>query len=296
MGARSVVLAAALASALLCPLRVNALEASASVHKACPHIDPAVVSLGIGSLLPADWDKRAGAEACTDLDAIAARYAGRPVSTLPAVSDLRAIALRLQQPAAPPSSFPLWNHFKAWLRQRFAPFAGLLKWLHSLPSGNAGSGLRTSLLLGAGALILVAVTAIIFTELRAAGFFGPGRRRRSKARGSAAPARFVPAEGNPDGDEARLDRPASALRMLIEALRRSRRIERDGSLTCREVLAQAVFDTQGQRDGFASIALLAERELFGARELTIRVPDELLPILRQLYTQLLTAPAARAPA
>jgi hypothetical protein len=214
------------------------------------------------------------------------------------VSDLRAIALRLQQPAAPPSSFSWWNHLKAWLRQRFAPFAGLLKWLHSLPSGHAGSGLRTLLLLGAGALILVAVAAIIFTELRAAGFFGPGRRRRPTAPGSAALAHFVPAEGNADGDgdEARLDRPASALRMLIEALRRSRRIDRDGSLTCREVLARAVFDTQGQRDGFASIALLAERELFGARELAITVPDELRPILRQLYLQLLTAPAARSPA
>lgn len=84
--------------------------------------------------------------------------------------------------------------------------------------------------------------------------------------------------------------------MLIEALRRSRRIERDGSLTCRQVLAQAVFDTQRQRDGFASIALLAERELFGPRDSAISVPDELRPTLQQLYTQLLTAPAARSAA
>jgi hypothetical protein len=84
-----------------------------------------------------------------------------------------------------------------------------------------------------------------------------------------------------------------ALRMLIDALRHSRRIERDGTLTCREVLARAVFDTQAQRDGFAGIALLAERELFGPRDLPIRVPEELRLTLLALYTQLLAAPAAR---
>lgn len=298
MGAR-IVLAAALAGSLLCALRAHALDAGASVSKACPRIDPAVVSLGMSSLLPVNWDRKAGGEACADLGAIAGRYTGQPASSLPAVSDLRAIALRLQQPASPPFSSSLWNHIKSWLRQRFAPFAGPLKrWLSSLPSGNAGAGLWALLLLGAGALILAGVVAIIVTELRAAGLFDPGRRRRSQARDGAAPARLISAEENADGDDdaARLARPASALRMLIEALRRSQRIERDGSLTCREVLAHALFDTQGQREGFASIAILAERELFGPRGLPISVPDELRPTLQQLYSQLLSAPAVRSAA
>ncbi|MGH8199102.1 MAG: hypothetical protein ACREVO_01835 [Steroidobacteraceae bacterium] len=294
MGAR-IVLAAALASALLCPLRAHALDANASVSQACPHIDPAVAGLGVGSLLPRDWAKKASAGACADLGAIAGRYTGRPASTMPVVSDLRAIALRLQQPATPLASLSLWDHLKAWLRRRLGPFAGLLKWFHSLPGGNVGPGVQALLLLGAGALILIGVAAIIVTELRAAGLFGPGRR--SQVRRGAAPARFMTTEGSADGggDEApTLDRPASALRMLIEALRRSRRIERDGSLTCREVLAHALFDTQGQRDGFARIAQLAERELFGPRDLPVRVPDELRPTLQALYTELLAAPPTRS--
>jgi hypothetical protein len=82
--------------------------------------------------------------------------------------------------------------------------------------------------------------------------------------------------------------------MLIEALTRSRRIERVGSLTCREVLTHAVFDTQGQREGFARIALLAEQEVFGPRGSSIRVPDELRPALQALRIQLLAAPARTA--
>lgn len=290
-----ILLAAAFASVLLCPLRAHALAASASIQNACPQVDPAALKLDAGSLLPAGWDKKASAQACIQLSAIAVRYSGRPASPLPAVSDLQAIAQRLQPPTAAPASFSLWRHIKDWLQRRLAPFAGLLQWLHSLPRGNGGSGLQALLLLGAGALILTGVAAIIFMELRAAGFFGPDRYRRSKARRMTGPARFVTADASPDhqGDGALLERPAAALRMLIEALRRSRRIERDGSLTCREVLAHAVFDTQGQRDGFASIALLAERELFGPRESPVGVPDELRPTLQLLYTQLLTAPVSR---
>jgi hypothetical protein len=134
-------------------------------------------------------------------------------------------------------------------------------------------------------------------ELRAQRLFGPGRRRRSDVRRRTPQTRIVMDEGNDDVDAAySLSHPASALRMLIEALRHSRRIERDANLTCREVLARAVFDTQGQRDGFAAIALLAERELFGPRGSPVAVPDELRSTLQALYSQLLAAPAAQSAA
>lgn len=307
-----IVLGALLASSMLGPLRAEALDAHSlvdrctitvgahlqgldAIRKACPGIDQAVASLGVGRLLPVDWDKKASAATLRDLDALAGRYAGGPSSTAPAVSDLRRIALRLQQAHAPSSSSSLWHHIEDWLRH-LTPLAALMKWLRALPGGSAGPGLRAALLIGAGALILLGVAAIIWTELRAHGPFGPRQRRRSDARRHAAPTRIATDEGNADGAADALDRPASALRMLIAALRHSRRIERDGNLTCREVLARAVFDTQGQREGFQSIALLAERELFGPGDLPVAVPDELRPILPALYAQLLAAPAARATA
>lgn len=301
---------------MLCPLRADALDAHtllarcaataganlqglAALRRACPGIDQAVTSLGVGGMLPPDWDKKASPAALADLDALAERYAGRPSSAMPAASDLRALALRLQQPHAPPSSPSLWDRLKAWLRRRLAPAAGLLKWLRSLPGWSAGPGAQGVLLVGAGVLILLAVAAFVISELRAAGLFGPGRRRRSDTRRRAARTRVVTVEAKVGGelDPAQaLDHPASALRMLIEALRHSRRIERDGSLTCREVLARAAFDTQGQRDGFARIALLAEQELFGPRGSPSGVPDELRAALQALYRQLLAASAARSAA
>jgi hypothetical protein len=269
-------------------------QAADAVRQACPGIDPAVLSLGIASVLPSDWDQKTRATGCRDLDALAQRYASQPSSTLPAIPDLRAIALRLEQPQAPYLSSGLWDHVKTWLRRRLAPLEGLLKWFRRLPGGNAGPAFRTLLLVVAGALILLGIAAVILNELRAAGVFDSGSRRRRAVQTRAVMA-DPSAAADIDATHA-LDSPASALRMLIEALRHSRRIEQDGNLTCREMLARAMFDTQGQREEFASIALLAERELFGLRGLPMRVPDELRPILQALYTQLSAAPAVRSAA
>lgn len=317
MPGRRIVLAAALAGWMLGPAlyprRADALDGHilifrcaaaaganlqgmAALRKTCPGIDQAVASLGISSLLPAGWDKKASGEKLGDLAALTARYAGQPLSALPSASDLRTIALKLRQPQSPPSSPSLWDHFKAWLRLRLAPLAGLLKWWRALPGGTAGSGLQGLLLVTTGVLIFLGVAAIIVLELRAAGAWGRWRRSRSDSRRRSGRMRSIATDGAIGGDAdlaCALEQPASALRMLIEALRRSRRIERVGNLTCREVLDRAVFDTQAQREGFASIALLAERELFGPRGSPVRVPDELRPTLQALYTQLLAVPAAR---
>lgn len=305
-----IVLAAALASATLCSYRVEALDAHGSIHwltvnvsakpqgadavrAACPGIDQALLKVGVGSVLPSDWDKKSRTAGCSDLDALAQRYAGRPASTLPAVSDLRAMALRLQRPGGTSASSALWGRVQVWLRSRLAPLDGLVKWLRRLPGGSASPAFRSVLLIGAGGLILLAVGAVILMELRAAGLFDPDRRRNA-VRKHVAPAE---ANTNAEIDTAHaLDSPASALRMLIAALRHSRRIERDRNLTCRELLSHALFDTQGQREEFASIALLAERELFGLRGLPVRLPDELRPALQALYTQLSALPPARSAA
>jgi hypothetical protein len=308
MRGRRIAWAAGLASAMLCPYRAAA-DAQQPVHwltvnvsaipqgvdavrKACPGIDPALLSPGTSRVLPAGWDKKTSVAACTDLGALLRRYARQPPSTLPTASDLRQIALRLEQPSPPATASAFWNHVKAWLRRHSAPLRTLLKWFRLLPDGSAGPAFQTALLVGAGALILIAIAAVIFTELRAAGVLNPGRRRRHTR------TRVAVAHESADADVAaadQLDSPASALRMLIAALRRSRRIDHDGSLTCREVLARALFDTPGQRDEFAGIALLAERQLFGSRGLPMSVPQELRPALRTLYIQLSAAPAARAP-
>jgi hypothetical protein len=314
MRVRGIVLAAALGGSMLCPLRAHGLDAHAliarcaataaphlrglaAIRPACPGIDQAVASLKVVTLLPADWDKRASPASLANLDALAERYAGQSPSMLPAASDLRAIALSLQEPV-PQQSSPSsrWDRIKAWLRRRLAPMASLFKWVRSVPGWTAGPNTRWVLLATASLLILLGLGAFIVPWLRAAGFGGSRRRRPIDTQPATRPWSGTGDGEVDDGiDQAyALDRPASALRILIDALRHSRRIERDGSLTCREVLAHAVFDTQGQREGFARIALLAERQLFGAGGSSLLVPDELRPALLALRSQLLTAPAARA--
>jgi hypothetical protein len=283
MHIRGIVLAAALGSSMLCPLPAHALDAHTLITRCTDAEGPDLQGLV------------AIRKACPGIDAaLAQRYSGHPLSVLPAASELRAIALRLQQPP-PPVSSSLWDRISAWLRRRLSLPASVLKWLRSLPGWSAGPSTQGILLVGTSVLLLLGLAAFIISELRAAGLLGARWLKAARGKRRVAQPRAGTLEGEADEgvDPAHaLDRPALALRMLIEALRHSRRIERDGSLTCREVLVYALFDTQGQRDGFARIALLAEQEVFGPRGSSIRVPDELRPALQALRTQLLAAPAA----
>lgn len=300
MPARRIVLAAVLAGCALCPPRGGAasagIERVEAIRAACPAIDQAVASLDVGPLLPAGWRKKASPAACADLDVLVQRYAGRPSSAVPAASDLRTLALDLQKPQSSADSF--WKRIEAWLGRRLAPAEGLLKWFRSLPDWNVGPSSRAALLVGTSALILLGVAAFIVFELRAAGLIGAGRRPSSGVRRRIARARKATGTAQRGGDVAPMhapDRPVLALRMLMEALRRSRRIERDGGLTCRELVARALFDTVGQREGFATVALLAERELYGPDGSPIDMPDELRVSMQALYDQLLAAPVAARP-
>jgi hypothetical protein len=315
MRIRGILLAAVLGSSMLCPPRAHGLDAHSliarcaataashlrgltAIRTACPGIDQAVASLNVATLLPADWAKKASPASLANLDSLVGRYAGQPSSTPPAASDLRAIALTLQEPVPPRSSWSSrWDRIEAWLRRRLAPVASLFKWVRSVPRWNAGLGTRWLLLAAAGILILLALGAFIFSRLQAADPTGARRRRSVDGKRRAARPRIGAGDGETDEgiDQAyALDQPASALRILIDALRQSRRIERDGSLTCREVLAHAAFDTQRQREGFARIAVLAEQQLFGPGGASLRTPDELRPSLLALRTQLLSAPASRS--
>lgn len=310
MPTRRILLAAAIAGCALCPPRGDALDSHTRINRpapaasaqfqgveairaACPGIDRAVASLRVDRLLPADWQKKASSTACADLDVVAQRYAGRPSSTAPVATDLRALALALQQP--PSSSGSMWKRINAWMRRRLAPAGWLLKWFHSLPDRDVGPSPRTVLLMSLSALLLLVVAALVLVGLRAAGLIGAARRRPSqlrrrfkRVRKAAGTARL--------GDDAEpmyaADRPVLALRMLMEALRCSRRIEGDGRLTCRELVVRALFDTAGQREGFAAVALLAERELYGPEGSSIDMPDELRLRVQALYGELLAAPRA----
>ncbi len=280
--------AAALAVLKACPAQsAPGLRGIEAVRTACPEIATALRDLGLEGLLPGDWKARISPSALGDWSVLANRYARPTPATLPSPSSLQAIARHLQPP---PSSLSWWEQFKAWLgrwlqsdRNRWPG------WLRALP--NWGSGARF-FVYGVIVLLVIAAAAVVALELRAAGVFG-ARRRRPAATPAAKARHDVTGESPTDAD---LDaapahlRPVILLRLLVTALTRSRRLDREGALTCRELIAAARFDTPGQREIFTSVVLSAERALYGDPPSTAQpLNDALLDGARSLYGQLVAS-------
>ncbi len=267
------------------------LKGLTALRGACPGIGHAIDDLGLGAFLPPDWREALTPLALTRLDALAHRYGGPPPSSAPDAGALRAIANGLEPPAPPPS---LWDRLTAWVGQWTAPWRAMLRrWLRSLGVKTGSQGLLTGFFLLAGILLLTVVVVVVL-ELRSAGLIGSARRasRRAAVRSDAsAPPEVHRAEG-PDWEEAG-ERPTRVLRVLVDALNRSHRIGRERHLTCREIAAQARFDTEDQRQDFAQVALLAERELYGPTTAPARVPEETLRAAQALHAGLLGRPERR---
>lgn len=265
------------------------LTGISALSKACPGVRAALDQLGLTAFLPPDWAKILTAGGLGDLGALAHRYAGATSSGAPGTASLQSIAARLVPPPPPPT----WSErIGAWIRERIGPLlhqAGHR--LRSLGPAAGRSALARSLLYGLIALLLTVVVVLLILELRGTGLL---RRRGSAARSlrrSAVGARSTePVEVEwREPDWARLrGEPARLLRLLVDILTRARRLERDRHLTCRELEAQARFDTDVERQGFARVVRLAERELYGPAGATV-LADDVLHDAKALHAGLLAA-------
>jgi hypothetical protein len=255
-------------------------------HRSCPGIDGAIYGLPLLQFLPPHWHGTLSARELAAIAALARRYAGAPPSVRPSARALRAAALRLAQPA-PRHALTLWDRLKLRVARYTAPFLRLLRhWLESwAPHASGGTARRW--VLGLGSLLLLALGVFIAMELRAAGL----TRRGAKAGSRARLPRALPAcDGEPATDEPdwpRLTRhPAALLRLLVDALRLAGRVDRDRHLTCRELAAQARFDTELQRERFTRVARLAEQEIYGPGT-ALEMSEELVRGAVVLRTELL---------
>lgn len=265
----------------------------AAVRAVCPDIDQMVASLGLGAVLPGDWTTRLGARALADLSALEVRYSGPPPSARPRDALLRSIASRLNGQTGARS---WWQRVVAWLARVLEPQQDRqASWVRGMPAWLLDARAwwwARQITMG---LIVVTLVMIVLREAHAAG------RLRGAANRPKAPARARRRAGTAPSDadhtaEPQLTgaqlHPAALLRVLIDALRRSRRIDHDRSLTCRELSERARFDSRAQREGFARIALLAEEELYGPQGGVAQVPDELRDGAETLREQLLRTPPA----
>lgn len=268
-----------------------------ALRAVCPNIDRELEQLGVRGLLPEDWKAHVSARAVEDLTVLASRYSrptpGQPTpGAQPSSARLQAIA-RLLQP--PPSAAPWWERLRSWLASRLnLDQSRWPEWLRSFTGWRSGA---VFFFYGSIILVLIAAVAVVVTEVRAAGVSGAWRRR---ARSQTTPVKEDARAEEPGLTDVETApehlRPALLLRLLVTALSRAHRIEREAVMTCRELITAARFDNAAQREVFSNVALMAERGLYGDPRRATALPSaELLSNASGLYREL-TAASAGQPA
>lgn len=261
------------------------LTGPSGLDTACVGVGRALDQLEVTALLPSGSTKALTAGELSDLDALIRRYSGSPAS-VPASSTLRFLAAQL----APPPPPPTWaDRIRAWIREWTAP---LRQWLRSAHPEVAHSRGARAVLYALIALLIAAIAAALTLELRGTGLsrlLRRGKRSPRPAVGASSPEPAASATDEPDWTRLH-EQPARVLRLLIDALTRSHRLERERHLTCRELEVQAQLDTDIERDGFHRIARLAEREVYGPAGGAV-IPQDVLLNMRALRARLLAAAA-----
>jgi hypothetical protein len=196
-------------------------------------------------------------------------------------------SLRAQEPERAPG---LLERLQRWLRSLFERQQQgdkdnwLSRWLDEL---DVSEKIVRSILLVAIALLLIMVIGVIYNELRAAGLL----RQRPVVQDDAVKASSTFGDAA-DLDALSADRKASMLlRMLVATLVRSGRLRTERGLTYRELSARATFDDAQQRENFKRVASLAERTVYGGRELSADEVEPVVAIARALDAQLRGASA-----
>lgn len=266
-------------------------------ERTCPGLAAAMDGLGLDRQLPHGWQSHLDRSTLVELLALIRRYRADAPSSPPALAQLREALHSLNAPAGRHLSW--WERFERWLDGLLTPQAGADRgWLLQLLSHLAiPRWLQQAVLyLSVGALLAMA-GYIIWLELRAAGVLARERPARTPPppRGESAPeagARELDFE-----DLQRvppLERCVWLMRLLVQALRRSGRLQREAALTYRELTAQPVFDDPQQRASFERLALLAERQRYGTLSLDGEQWLQLLEEARALHAAWHPSGAARA--
>jgi len=161
-----------------------------------------------------------------------------------------------------------WERFKRWLKQKFEnrkddDEAGWLeKWSRQF---HTSEGVARALTYVGYAILAALVLFVIWGELRAAGLLGGIRRAARRANPAAEWRRRLMLA---DVNAAPLaDRPGMLLRLLGEALTRSRRLPAAEGLTARAIARRAELDSDDERAELERVATTADEVRYADRQL-----------------------------
>jgi hypothetical protein len=232
----------------------------------CPGLEQAVTELGFADQLGKDWLSRVNHRTLSDLVRLTEHYRGEPSGAAPRVADLSEILQTLEVHDVDRPS--LWARIKAWLLGWLQqPLRQDTGWLRSLLAHLKVPQLLAQAIGYAMIAGLLALTVwIVLGELKAAGVLPRERKRRTQGHtGQSAMVLTMP-EGVAPGLASlpRWQQPAALLAMLVQVLRQSGRLGLERALTHRELAQRGRFDDETQHARFRRVALLAERELYGA--------------------------------
>jgi hypothetical protein len=263
---------------------LNGVEA---LEKVCSGLQDALASLRFNQILIDGWQEKINTHALQDVDELAQRYS-HAQGQVPDTASLLKVLASLQ--AATPQASSWWQSFKAWLKNWLARSdSSLAGWLNRLlERWSAHTDVPVSFLklvtYCLSALVAIAAVVIVVRELKAAGV-GRRARRVAQAKTAAGTALHTDLEFTlVPGSTA--DALAVLLRALVRRLLQLGRLRADRSLTHRELVARSQFETEEQRAAFAGVALAAETNFYGLRNLAPARADEAKRRGEALLTQL----------
>jgi hypothetical protein len=236
-------------------------------------------TLGLDTILYEGWQDKLNVHVLRDLLDLNERYSGPRWPGAPDTSAVPEILKALKAEAPRPVSW--WYSFKNWLKQWLEHSdSSLAKWIrHLLDSflgaANVSPGAVKAFVYIVTVLTALAAVGIIVYELKAGGIVARFRRRRS------APNQAEDSSSHSFRDEelsADENTPAGVLRALVRRLLQTGRLTTERSLTHRELIARAAFDSEGQKTVFARIARAAEIILYGSEP---AAPETLVTVTRQ---------------
>jgi hypothetical protein len=255
----------------------------------CPDLDKLIADSGLQAQLGEHWRERLGKEGLSELAGLMQRYQASPPEAGPSHTALPAIVNALR--AAPMSERSWWRRFTDWLRELLAPQTRSTSdnWLTHLLSRISSVPVTLQRLLFYLALIAVVALAglIVWRELKLAGLGAGWRGASDRRRMAAVPVWVNGSLSMRDLDAATAsDQPLILLRLLVQALAQSGRIQRERSLTPQELTQYSAFDSSDQRQQFARVSWLAEQRLYGPAQSSQVLDEQTLHAGRQLYSQL----------
>jgi hypothetical protein len=190
-----------------------------------------------------------------------------------------------------------WDRLREWLRSRLKPEeeeppTWLFKWLDELGRHEMALRIIGYSLYG---LIVIAALWIVINELRAAGVFGAGARRRARAAGALASARAKHELTLADVESSDpANRPSLLLTLLLAALARREDRMIDDSTTHRELATRVTLTDSAQRMTFGRLVRCAERVRYGATLPTRGEIDEVVGDARRLLDSFVSGESAPA--